>query len=221
MKKLYALAFTAFVCSIVHAQVKKGDIVLGGNLSWFDQSQQQFGGNATSVNSSSRNLSIAPAFGKVIKDNLILGFDIGYSNGRSDYTGSSGINSNGFSAGIFLRKYKPLGNGFFLFGQSRVGGGYTHSSQNEPQGNQPSEDVNNTYNFALQFFPGIAYALNQKWQLEAGLPNFFSVSYSNSRETVSYTNQPDTHFNAHSFSLQSSITGSTALSVGLRYFIGN
>lgn len=219
MKKLYALAFTVFVCSVAHAQVKKGDILLGGNLTYFDQSQQQYSGNATPVTSTSRNLSIAPAFGKAIKDNLVLGFDIAYTNGKSGYTGTSSINSNGFSAGIFLRKYKLLGNGFFLFGQSRLGGSYTHSSQDEPQGNQPTADVYNSYGFVLQFFPGIAYALNSKWQLEAGLPNFFGVSYSNSKETLSYSNQPDSHFNGHSFSLQSSITGSTALSVGLRYFI--
>lgn len=220
MKKLYALAFAALVCSIAHAQIKKGDIVLGGNLQFFDQGQQTFNAASPPATNSSRNLSIAPSFGKAIKDNLVLGFDVSYSNSRSEYTGSSATDGNGFSAGFFVRKYKPLGNGFFLFGQSRLSGSYSHSSQNEPPGNQPDRDVFNSYGFSLQFFPGVAYALSPRWQLELGLSNFFLISYSNSKETLSYTNQTDSHFNAHQFSAQSFLTGSNTLTVGARYFIG-
>jgi len=221
MKKLYALVFTGFVCSIAHAQVKKGDIVLGGNLGYSNLSQSSDNNGSNLYSNKSDNLTIAPSFGRVIKDNLVLGFDIAYNYTKNSYAGGPNSNGNGFAAGVFLRKYRSLGNNFYLFGQSRLSGSYMHTAQDQQPGTQPTRDVNNIYGFALQFFPGIAYALNAKWQLEAGLPNFFSVSYTNSKETETYTSQPDGHSNSHLFSFQSSITGSTALSVGLRYFIGN
>ena len=221
MKKLYALAFTVFVCSMAHAQVKKGDIVLGGNLGYNNQSQSIDNNGSGLYSNKSDNLTIAPSFGRVVKDNLVLGFDIAYNYTKSTYSSQQGSTGNGFAAGVFLRKYRPLGNNFYLFGQSRLSGSYMHTTLDQQPGSQPVSDVNNIYGFTLQFFPGIAYALNAKWQLEAGLPNFFAISYSNSKDTQTFTAQPDSHNNLRTFSVQSSLTGSTALSVGLRYFIGN
>jgi hypothetical protein len=221
MKKLYALACAAFICTFVNAQVKKGDILLGGNLGYSNQNTQTFNGAGTASTSSNRSLSIAPSFGKAVKDNLVLGFDIAYTNSRSDATGTTSENGNGFSAGAFVRKYWPLGSGFYLFGQSRLGGSYSHASQAVPSGSQPAGDnINNTFGVSLQFIPGIAYALNPKWQLEASLPGLLAISYFHSKQTYN-TNQPDQYFTSRGFSLQSDLTGTTALSVGLRYFIGN
>ena len=221
MKNLYLLAFIVLGYTAADAQIKKGETVLGGNLGYTDQSQSSGVNSSYPYKSTNRNLTLSPAFGKVIRDNLVLGFDISYTNSKSTYTGTPDNTGNGFGAGIFIRKYRPLGNGFYLFGQSRLGFNYTHSSQAEPVGSSITRDVVNVYGATLQFFPGIAYSLNPRWQLEAGLPNFFSIGYSHTKETQSYAGQSaDFTNNGHLFSAQSSLTGSNSLTVGVRYFIG-
>jgi hypothetical protein len=37
-----------------------------------------------------------------------------------------------------------------------------HSSAPEQSGSQVTSDVSNSYGFAIQFFPGLAYALSPK-----------------------------------------------------------
>ncbi|HEY4108342.1 hypothetical protein [Puia sp.] len=219
MKKLYVLFVTVCCCGAAHAQLKKGAIALGGNLSYSDATQTS--SNGTDYTYRTRGLSVAPAFGKMIKDNLMFGFDIDYTNTKYDYPMNQTNTANGFGAGIFIRKYKSLGNGFYLFGQSRLGGSYSHSGIDEPTGNEPTRDVTNSYGFSLQFLPGIAYSLSRKWQLEAGLPNFFAVNYAHTTDTQSFTTQPDVVNKSSNFSIQSSLAGNNSLSVGLRYFIGN
>jgi len=221
MKKLYLLAFIALGCTAADAQIQKGGIMRGGNLGYSDQSQSSGISTSNPYKSTNRNLTLSPAIGKVVRDNLVLGIDVSYTNSKTTYTGTADNNANGFGAGFFVRKYRPLGNGFYLFGQSRLGFAYTHSSQTEPPGNNITRDVVNTYAVNLQFFPGIAYSLNPKWQLEAGLPNFFAVGYAHTKETQSYPGQSaDFHNEGHVFSIQSAITGSNSLTIGVRYFIG-
>jgi len=225
MKKLYFLCAVVLGCTAVQAQVKKGDIVLGGNLGYNHSSSKE--DNSGITTSSGNNLAINPSFGKVIKDNLVLGFDVNYTHGSATYTGNNTTTGNGGGGGVFLRKYKPLGNGFYLFGQSSLTGNYTHNAQVNPsvgQG-QIQNETGDVTSFALQFFPGIAYALSPKWQLEAGLPSFFSITYSHAREKELFTGGVGiptlTSETNNNFSITSSLTGSNTLTVGVRYFIGN
>jgi outer membrane protein assembly factor BamA len=112
MKKLYVLFFTVLICSITQAQIKKGEIVLGGNLGYSDQSYTTDIPGANSSSNSNKTLFISTSFGKAIKDNLVLGADISYNHSNSSYTPGSATTGNGFGAGVFLRKYKHLGEGF-------------------------------------------------------------------------------------------------------------
>jgi hypothetical protein len=154
MKKLYVLCSIVLGCTAAQAQVKKGDIVLGGNLAYSHQSSKE--DNSGITTSSVSNLAINPSFGKVIKDNLVVGFDVNYTHGSASYTGGSTTTGNGGGASIFLRKYKPLGNGFYLFGQSSLTGNYSHNAQVNPpaNGGQNESQSGNLTSFALQFFPG-------------------------------------------------------------------
>jgi hypothetical protein len=218
MKKFYLFFCLILTGFISHAQISKGMIMLGGNLS-YDKSSFTSSSLPGTTPVKSTDLGLNPSFGKAIKDNLVLGFDVTY--GHSTGTPSLGYSENGnnFGGGVFIRKYKPLGNGFYLFGQSRIGGGYSHSSSTSPN-TEPVSDVTNGFNLSLQFAPGIAYALNRKWQLEISLPNFFAVNYTHSKETVTYTGQPSEVNTNNNFSAISTLTGTNDLSVGLRYFIG-
>lgn len=220
MKKLYLFFCLILTGFISNAQIGKGTIMLGGNLSYDKLSSSTNG--ATSQKST--DLGLNPSFGKAIKDNLILGFDVTYGHGTSSEQGVYDQTSNSFGAGIFLRKYKFLGNGFYLFGQSRLGGAYSHGSSPNPNPsgtpNFETNDVTNSFNLSLGFEPGIAYALNSKWQLEIALPDFFAVNYSHLKETVTYSSQPTNVDVTNNFSAYSTLSGTNDISIGVRYFIG-
>lgn len=224
MKQAYALLLCVFVYSIANAQVKKGDIVLGGNLGYSNQSQSALVSPPETTKSNSLNIN--PSIGKAIRDNLVLGIDIAYFHSTSSQnpaaTSSITQNENGFLAGVFLRRYKPIGAGFSLFGQAELSGNYSHSTAEMPSTAQFAEtsDHSNGFGFTLQLYPGIAYALNRRWQLETSLPNFFSINYNHYKETQQYNTQPAQSTSDHSFSISSSLTGSDEFTVGVRYFIG-
>jgi hypothetical protein len=220
MKKLYLFFCLILTGFISNAQIGKGTVMLGGNLS-YDESSSSNNGAASNKNT---DLALNPSFGKAIKDNLILGFDVTYGHGTSSEKGVFDETSNSFGAGIFLRKYKFLGNGFYLFGQSRLGGAYSHGSTTSPSDPNspynPVSDVSNSFTLSLGFEPGIAYALNRKWQLEIALPDFFAVNYGHSKETVTYTSEPKDENASNNFSAASTLTGTNVVSIGVKYLIG-
>ena len=221
MKQTYALLLCVFVYSIANAQVKKGDIVLGGNLGYTDQSQTVL--SSPPVTTKSTSLSINPSIGKAIRDNLVLGIDFAYMHGTGDQTpagtGSSSQTENGFTAGVFIRRYKPIGAGFSLFGQAEVSGNYSHSNYAAPSSGIVLSRYND-YGFALVLAPGIAYALSRKWQIETSLPNFLSVNYQYNKTTQQYNSSSPSSVDGHTFGFSSSLTGNDEFTVGVRYFIG-
>jgi hypothetical protein len=227
MKKIYMLASFVVLLSSVDAQIKRGDIILGGNLNYSNQSTSspQITGAASPSSLLKQNdLAINPSIGKAIRDNLVLGLDLSYGHSGLSYTpaGSPAQTSSAdnFSAGVFIRRYKPLGNGFYLFGQAEVTGGYSHSTGYNPPPNSSSSTVNG-YGVTFQLYPGIAYALNRRWQIETGLPNFLSIDYTHTKTTNSYNNGiPDETSTYHDFSFASALTGTNEFTVGVRYFMG-
>jgi hypothetical protein len=221
MKKMYVLLFTVLACSMARAQIKKGDILLGANLNYSSQDYSNNGAAINPYSTSYKTFGVGPSFGKAIKDNLVLGLDLGYTHYSASYSPGIATTGNGFNGGIFLRKYKPLGKNFYLFGEVALNGNYTHNSQAEQPGSQPSVDDTHTYGFSFQLFPGLAYVLGPKWQLEAEVPGFCSIAYSHSKQTYSYTGQPDQYYNSHDFSIASSFSGTNTITAGVRYLIGN
>ena len=220
MKKLYVLFITVFICSVSQAQIKKGEIVLGGNLGYEDQSYTTNSPGTNSSTYSSKTPAIGLSFGKAIKDNLVLGANISYDHSGSSYTPGTATTSNGFSAGVFLRKYKLLGAGFYVFGETTLSGSYNHNGQPQQLGSGLTSGVIDDYGFSLQFRPGLAYALSPKWQLEAELPSFLTLAYSHSKQTTAYDNmQNDVNDYSHSISV-TTFSSINSLTVGVRYFIG-
>jgi hypothetical protein len=196
------LVLTSFSAS---AQINKGSIYLGGNLNFY-----------TSKNNSqkSSNFSVSPAFGFAVRENLIVGLDVIYGHAETRYENGRGewIQRNA-GGGLFLRKYAPLGKGFYLFGQGRVGASFTNHQYEGANAN----DDGKGFGIDLSIFPGIAYSVNKKLQLELGLPNVFNVSYGNTKYTphsggASYKNT--------GFSASSSVSSfANSLTVGVRLFL--
>ena len=220
MKKFYALFFTVLLCSITQAQINKGTTVLGGSLFYNDQSYSTNMPSSTSYSNSNKTLGIDASFGRAIKDNLVLSLDIDYDHSWASYSPGSATTGNTIGAGVSLRKYIHLGQGFYLFGGASLSGDYMHNGTPEQLGSQVTSDVTDGYGANIRLIPGIAYALSPKWQLEVAMPGFFTIEYSHTKQTLSTSTQPDETFNAHSWTA-SAFTGADVISAGVRFFIGN
>jgi hypothetical protein len=217
MKKTYLLVGLVFIACCVQAQIKKGTILLGGNLSASTTSSSPAPGNDSYK---ANSIYVSPSYGRAIKDNLVLGADLNFTYAKS---GPNNVpnQTNGIGAGVFLRKYKNLGGGFYIFGQSRVGFDFVDQQSNFPSstGNTFVHSDQKQLAIGASFFPGISYAINPRWQLETSLPNFLVLQYAHVKQS-SEDGTLSSDGSSSSVSLSSSLSSTYTFSVGLRYFIG-
>ncbi|HEY4208151.1 MAG TPA: hypothetical protein VGM31_15105 [Puia sp.] len=162
-----------FVC-VVHAQIKKGDILLGGNVNLSLQHAQP--GGSDQVNKST-SFSLTPSIGKAVSDGLVVGLNLTYSYYKTK-SNSMPVNvgiQDTYGLGVFMRKYKTLGAGFSLFGEGDLGGQYM-TSNGYVEGS-PKPPANKSYAITAAFYPGIAYFISRHVQLETGIQNLAYVQY--------------------------------------------
>lgn len=175
MQTKFTLVLAAMLCAAVttKAQVSKGNTILGGNLGFSSNKQTDEAGNKTT----NTYFSIAPSLGFVYKDNKVLGFIAKYA-----YAGngeSSDLNTSSFGAGVYLRQYKPLGKGFYVFAQEALNADFNHfrSVYASPDIIQDQKQAN----IYIAVNPGLAYDFSKKLQLEVlFFNNLLSAGYSSS-----------------------------------------
>jgi len=173
-KQFYLLAAGLFTVCIANAQVQKGDVLLGGNLT-FNTSKAP-----NSYTSKSNYIAVLPSIGKAVKDNLVVGLNLGYSHSHIEYGTSPVTNTNTdvYSLGAFVRRYKELGSKFYLFMEGDLAGNYQRSkiyADGTPSSSVPAQK---TWGINAGLYPGIAYFLSRHVQLETGLQNFVYANYS-------------------------------------------
>jgi len=160
------------------AQFNKGNILLGGNLS-YGSSKSTSPPNPDEQKSNSGNIDIS--LGKAIKENALFGVNIsygGFSNMLGASVSPSKATSYNYGLGVFYRVYKDLGKEFYLFGQAGAGFNGSSYSSTDSAGNKLSNGT--AYGGSIYISPGIAYKISKKFFLELSIPQIFSVSYSNS-----------------------------------------
>src|SRR5262245_29001873 len=111
---------TVFTLCATHAQIKKGATFLGGDIGGSTAKTK----SADTTYSKQNGFYISPVFGKAIRENLILGFDLVTNIYNNENAASVGYDQKhrSYGGGVFLRKYKQLGSsGFSIFAQARLG----------------------------------------------------------------------------------------------------
>ena len=213
-KQLLFLAGTFLLLLNGNAQIKKGSIFLGGNIGGSTQKTLR---DRTTVNSQD-NLNISPVFGKAIKENLILGADVGFGLYENNNSGVNSIytdyRNKSYGPGIFIRKYTPIGKSdFFIFLQGRFGMNYFSSEYNPPA----NKDETKRYSFDISTYPGISYTISKRLQLETGFNNLLSIGYFTEKREVSgssaYTDK------TKGISINSSLNNLSELYIGFRVLI--
>jgi len=196
------------------AQIKKGALFLGGQLSFKSSSIKS---NDVNTGENVKSFSIMPAAGKAIRENLVLGADVSYQYSENGLVNPKITKSNLYGIGFFVRKYRQLGKGFYLFGQARAGGAYSTKEYTDYFPQQPFGTSLHGYDLQLGVYPGVAYAAGRRFQLEAGFNNVGYVNYSHSRATAG-SNPAGSH-SYDNFSLGSSLSDSGGFTVGFRVLL--
>ena len=216
MKKIFILPLIIFLFSFssLQAQISKGSLLLGGNIGASTQKVE-----ATSINTpfKQNSFTISPVFGKAIQENLVLGIDAGLSFYKQEqYDASSKQKQNSYSGGFFLRQYRPIGKGFYLFLQERLGYKYDDNNSNYTYG---TESDFKRHTVALNVNPGVSYALNKKLHLEAGFNNLLYLNYSHEKGN-NYNNSSPGSYKSNNFNAGADLNGFSSLYIGFRVLLG-
>ncbi len=212
MRKYLLFTSMAFIlANTLNAQISKGSILIGGNLS--------LGTSTTKYQTyeiDNNYLSINPAIGVAIKENSVLGISLSYSmyTQKNTLLNAYKEDANAYGGGLFYRQYKSLSNRFYLFGEAGAGYYNTKVTREAPDFIQIFK--NNSVN--LNLYPGITYAVSKRFHLEAALHNLLNLNYS-SAKTTTMGSAPTSETKTDGFSFMTNVGTGVPLSLGFRFVI--
>lgn len=190
MKRIHLSILAGLLCLTALAQTEKGRLMTAGYLSYSGGK-----GNADNPTSVITNKSkgfgffTSASLGRFLKDNMALGFSLGYGAGTTSNQSirydnfptsiqermSRGINET-YLAALFARQYsKPILEKFRFYGNLALNYSWGYNWQNQSTrtiGNFIDEYSSTTskqitQQINLQFSPGLAFMLNKHFILEA------------------------------------------------------
>lgn len=164
-KILLSFVILFFTTITVNAQISEGKYLLGGS----------FGFNSND-NPASNSVNTNIQFGRVIKENTIVGVigSLGVSN--ANYDSSTSYKINLYSAGIFYRKYKPLGKNFYFL--QEIDASFQHAKNYSNYFSNVDHYLHSKSNgVSINYIPGICYFVSKRMQIELTMPTLASVSY--------------------------------------------
>jgi len=177
--QLYLLTAGLLVAGVTNAQIKKGDIILGGDLGFSTSTQSS---NQSPDKSKQNGVNISPSIGWAVKDDLTMGVILSFLHSKSESAGNGQTQTiDNYGLGYFIRKYKMLGSGFALFAEGNLIGGYGHT-KNIPSPGSTESDLKG-YNVKLGFYPGIAYFISRHVMLETGFRDLAYANYNHIKTT--------------------------------------
>lgn len=217
MKKILFIALALSSISITSkAQITKGSILIGGDLS-LNSSKSVSRSPSNTFTSKTKGIYISPVFGMAFKENLIFGGSLTFGTSKTEYNGSSNEGeSDYFGAGLFLRKYKNIGNkGFYFFLQSDL-----KWFNSEQEVKSPGFYIENSKHneYSLSLYPGLSYAVSRKFHIEAGLANLLSISYYSKDGFRQNSNVTETD-SEKGFGLSSSLDNGSVINIGIRFIL--
>jgi len=204
-KNLLVLTICIYLTAVVHAQISKESILLGGNIGFNDSKEK----NNSDMKQNS--VSFSPAMGIAIHQNMIVGLQIFYGHTKNNLSASAPYKSLNYGLEFFLRKYKSLGKGFYLFGQ----GGLFYNYYSYKQFNLPDENKQEQQFTGIELYPGISYALTKRFQVEISLVNLFTLEYTKYKTTNAGVVDDDR--NGVDFNINAS--GFSSANIGFRFFL--
>lgn len=208
-KILLSVAIFFFATIAANAQITEGKYLLGGSFNYY---------NSTASNSNSINTIIQ--FGKVIKENTVLGVIGSVSASKNTFAGSHYSIYN-YSAGVFYRKYKPLGKNFYFLQEADAVFQHAHGYGNYFD-NVGQSLYANSNGAMLSYIPGISYSATKHMQIELTMPNLANISFTNIKTVNSRLPQGVSPQKANTFSASVNLNSSLLnnFGIGFKFLLG-
>jgi opacity protein-like surface antigen len=215
MKLLFSVFFACTLLTTSYAQINKGSIWVGSNVSYNqskDRPQTQLAERKI------RTTSIQPAFGIAIKENLVLGIFGNYNTERRENDGLLlNRKEKTYGGGLFVRRYVPVFNRFFLFGEGRLRYNAYKSDDEWSIVYGGDKSKSRGWETGLTFTPGISYGITPNIQLEAGFQSLFDIRYQNTKIIHDGNYYEDKRIK--SFSAGVNLENISAFTIGVRFLI--
>lgn len=210
-KIIYSFIIFIFIGINADAQIAKGSILLGGQISYYNS-------NYSSVQQTQKTTgaSFIISVGKTFKENSVYGVNLGYSpnSNKTDNVNIDKTETNSYNIGVFYRKYKHLDKDFYFFAE--FGAAYNYSKSTDSDSSGIKSTTGTQLGGQLYVTPGISYKLLKNFQLEILIPNIISINY-----TESKTSSPTQTNKQNYFSFNTSLNSSpfNSLAVGFRFIL--
>jgi hypothetical protein len=217
-KALLLTTVLAFITAIACAQIPKGRTLLGGTLS-FSQANDHPANNA-SYPGKQRNVYINPSFGKVIKENLIVGLEGSFYFHNQKYgstTNETVYKNRSYGGNVFVRQYVPLLKRFYFYAQASAGG-----SKNKQSQIYNDQTYSNTegWGASVSLNPGLTYAITKKLYVESGLNGFALLAYAHSKsESTDPSSGAVSASKGSYFNFTTSLGSGGGISIGFRLLL--
>mgnify|MGYP003575890801 CR=1 FL=1 len=169
-----ATACMLFISVISNAQIKQGEKMLGGNISFSNYNDETK--DADNKYTDSR-FNITPQLGFGLANNWVLGIQAGYNTRKeteeeTDWEGKT----SGFSVGVFARKFKPFNEYCGIFGQGSFDYGFGKIEDSDSD----LEDDDKFNSISVQVPPGLYFYPTKKLIVEA---TFGQLGYTATKTT--------------------------------------
>jgi outer membrane autotransporter protein len=204
MKQKHFVILTALMLSISiisNAQIKQGEKMLGGNISFLNSTDETEDADNKYTNS---RFNITPQLGFGLANNWIVGIQAGYSSTKEteeDEPEDWEEKTSGFSVGAFARKFKPFNDYCGIFGQASFDYGFGKFESTEFEGEDKFSSI------SAQLRPGLYFLPTKKLIVEA---TFGQLGYT----TTKTTNDDDDYENKNNEFAVSFLDG---LSFGVKF----
>lgn len=214
MKKTILLfTLSVIICSATSAQISKGALLLGGDLSAYTQKQEVVSGTEYKSN----GFMFSPLIGVATKNNLVQGGYLQIGSSKIENNASPGkTKNNNLGVGYFIRKYGLIKNNFYGFIQGNAGVGFYKNSYKAPG----SEGNYKQTTGGINVSPGLSLKVSKKLHIESGLREIASISYQVNKNSSTTATSSDV-LKASQFSVSSSLNNFTSnLYFGFRLLLG-
>jgi hypothetical protein len=218
MKKTCLLPIFFALSLSLSAQIKKGSVLLGTDISFIGYNDKEENNNLSGKHTGS-NFNISVLAGKAVKDNLFVGLSLIFSSSTTKdmaigSTQSTDRMIKSYGGSVWMRKYFPVARSFYAF----VDGGIGASFGNEQRSGSNAQMKN--FGISLNLYPGLSYQITKSIYLDAAISNLANIYYSHSEseEEVSAGNIVKVGHNHYGIST-SLANSSNPLQLGFRWII--
>ena len=220
MRKIYALTI-ALVCFsfLSQAQIRKGSIYFGGDINYTSQKEEVLNSTPGGANNEGKVnfTTFSPAIGIAVEENVFAGIDFTYSNSEAENSSlSNNYKNKSIGAGVFVRRYFPVANKFYLFGQVRLG--YYNRDYNQTSMFSSETTQEDSWGLQAGIVPGLSYNVYKSLYLELGLNNLLQIQYENTDRTRTFGGGGRSSSEIKNFSVGSSLSNSP-LNIGVRFIL--